>query len=147
MTPDMRLETVLTSSSEVEISNISSSSVDRSNFQQRVPNVLALFLSAGLWMGNTPVVASPGISVTQRDGNVTIKACIKSAEQGFKKLKFSNIKSGETFVEADYQEYSVFVTCYEVQSIEDVVVQSVVVAGPDSKVASQLSDKLLKAMP
>ena len=115
--------------------------------QPKRPNVFALIVSAGMLVWQAPVSASPGISVTQRDGNVPLKTCIKSAEQGLKKLKFTNIKSKETFVEAEYKEYSVFITCYEVQAVEDVVVQSIVIAGPDSKVASQLSDKLIKAMP
>jgi hypothetical protein len=121
-----------------------------------VCGVVSTALSAGMFV-NLALAASaaptnPGISITQRDGNVSINTCIQGAEQALRRLKFEDgsrfrdIKVGKTYVEANWGEYSALVTCYTVASAKGVVVQGIVIAGPSSTVAQNISKQLISAI-
>jgi hypothetical protein len=115
-----------------------------------IDGALATALSIGTML-STPltinaVPANPGISITQRDGNVSVKACVESARQALRTLKFQDIKVTESYVEGNLADYSALVTCYKVVSAQGVVVQGIVIAGPSSTQAKNISEQLIGAM-
>jgi hypothetical protein len=101
-------------------------------------------LSSPLTINAVPV--NPGISITQRDGNVSVKDCVDSARQALRKLQFQDIKVTESYVEGNQADYSALVTCYKVVSAQGVVVQGIVIAGPSSTQAKNISVQLIGAM-
>lgn len=114
-----------------------------------VSTVLSAGISVNLALSAIAAPVNPGISITQRDGNVSISACIQGAAQALRRLKFMDgsrfrdIKVSETYVEANWREYSALVTCYNVVSAKGVVVQGIVIAGPSSTVAQTISKQLI----
>lgn len=108
--------------------------------------VISVIYGLGV-IGVSQVAAKPlAISMTQRDGRVSLETCMNEAKTALRRRNFKNIDVGENSIKGDYQDYLAIISCYEVTSAKGILVQSIVVTGPVLSGAIQLRDEIVKAI-
>lgn len=109
--------------------------------------VISVIFGLGLiGVAQTASAESLAISMTQRDGMVSLETCMNEAKTALQRRNFKNIDVGENSIKGDYQDYLAIISCYEVTSVKGILVQSIVVTGPVLSGARQLRDELVKAI-
>lgn len=106
-------------------------------------SVMAAALSVGMLGEAIPTpAATPGLAMIQTNAKVSLNACIDNAALAMRQQKFDNIKIVGSQVSGAVGDYAVAILCYPITTSRELVLQSIIVAGPSTAQAEKLRDAL-----
>jgi len=109
--------------------------------------VMTVVLGMGMLGWTTPVWAgNPALAVLQRNVKESVDACVDQASKAMHQEKLDGVQVIGQQVSGMIKDYAIAIFCYPVKASGDLVVLSIVVAGPSADRASQLRDALQKSL-